>query len=143
MHFRIPKMDNRARWTAILYGLVIFIWLGFEDSSALPVALLGTGLAGLVVLLSLIGRLGGRMIPARLFTPGLILTGGIVGTGASLSAAMLMFFKNARHAHVFPDYPWPMIAAMLERAPAWALAGMLVGLALALLWQASKAESSS
>jgi hypothetical protein len=47
-----------------------------------------------------------------------------------------MFFKNARHGHLFPDYTLEMMLAMLSRAPAWAIAGGLFGLSLGLGWLA-------
>ncbi len=56
----------------------------------------------------------------------------MTGLGGSVATAGLMFFKNARHAHVFPDYPAGMLLATLERAPMWAAAGGLIGLSVGL-----------
>jgi hypothetical protein len=65
-----------------------------------------------------------------------LLLGAADGLGTSVATAVLMFFKNARHAHVFPDYPAGMIIAVLERAPLWAAAGALAGLSIGLAWLA-------
>lgn len=135
---RLPERGPRLRWLALLYGLVLFIWLGLEDDFVQPVVLLGWLMAGLLLLFWLSGRYGGRMVAARLLPPGGALLGALLGAGASLCTVALMFFKNARHAHLYPDYPVEMMAAVLERAPDWALAGALVGLALALIWLAAR-----
>jgi hypothetical protein len=44
-----------------------------------------------------------------------------------------MLFKTGWHGHGFPDYPPPMMLAMLERLPVWMLAGALIGLAIAMI----------
>jgi presenilin-like A22 family membrane protease len=49
-----------------------------------------------------------------------------------------MLIKNGLHAHLFPDYPFGLIASVIARAPAWALAGSLAGLALMLVWAAKR-----
>ena len=56
-----------------------------------------------------------------------------VGAGTALITALLMIWKTGMHAHPFPDYPTGLILDILRRAPMWALAGILVGVALALL----------
>jgi hypothetical protein len=47
-----------------------------------------------------------------------------------------MLFKDARHAHLYPDYPPPILGAMLARLPAWSLAGGLATVGLAILFAA-------
>lgn len=124
------------RWPLILYGLAVFFWLGPEDNHIWPVVLLGTTGALLAVYSWTAHRLQGQTVRDRQVVLLLAAMGSASGLGASVVTALLMLFKNARHAHIFPDYPAGMMGAILERAPLWALAGGLVGLGLGLLWLA-------
>ena len=133
---RLPITGRWSRLLALGYGISLFFWLSLEDTSVWPVVIFGCGLAVLISLLVTLDKIGGRSVPAR-FVPVLGgLLGSITGLGVSVAVAALMFFKDARHAHVFPDYPTAMMLAILERAPIWALAGGLVGLSLGLGWLA-------
>ena len=133
----LPKWNARARWLSIVYGVVIFFWLGVEDNDVIGVTVLG--MAGAVLLVwSVVSRVdislttqAGRYIGLPLQT-GVI--GGSLGVTTSVATAVLMLAKDVRHAHAFPDYPPAMIGDMLERAPLWGLAGMLIGLSAGLLW---------
>jgi hypothetical protein len=127
------------------YGLVLFLWFTPEDNQVWPVTLLGWGMAGLIIFMTLVNKLGGRQIPMRYAAPVGTVLGVLIGLGSSIATAGLMFFKNALHAHLFFDYPTPMMLAILERAPYWGLAGGLAGLGAALAWLAlrqSNYESS-
>jgi hypothetical protein len=118
----------------IAYGILVFVWFSPEDHQVWPVALLGTGLVGLLLLRFTLQRLGGQAIPARqvlLIAP---LLGLITGAGACLMTVGLMFFKNALHNHIFLDYPPLLMLAMLERIVPWGAAGGLAGVGLALVW---------
>jgi hypothetical protein len=130
----IPRPNAVLRLLTLLFGFILFAWLSVEDNQTGPVVLLGVGLASLLTLWSILNRLGAQTIEARYVLFGGVLIGALTGLGASLSVTLLMFFKNAWHAHVFLDYPGPMLLAMLERAPYWTLAGALAGLGLAVLW---------
>jgi hypothetical protein len=117
------------RWLSIGVGAAAFAWLSVEDTSTLPVAALGLSMALCGVLLWLTAQPDWQ--PTALT---LSLTGGLIGALGALTTTLLMFVKTAWHSHIAPDYPPLMMLAMLERAPAWAAAGVCVGLALALLW---------
>src|SRR5690606_27152857 len=95
-------------------------------------------LAALVILLWIMGKLGGQRLPVHYALPGTLLTGACIGLGASVATVGLMFFKNARHAHVYLDFPPELMGAILQRAPLWALAGSFIGLGLTLAWMAFK-----
>ncbi len=110
--------------------------MGFEDSTVWPVALLGAGVSVLAVLWWLLHR--DRPGPIREALLLALVTGGMTGTGASLATAALMFFKNARHAHLFPDFPVGQIGGILQLAPVWGAAGALFYFGLAMLWFAFK-----
>lgn len=130
----LPRPGPRSRMLAVGYGIILFFWLSIEDTALWPVIVLGTGAAVLISVLLILDKMGGRWLPAHRVPPGLSLAGAISGLGAGLAVAVLMFFKNARHAHVFPDYPTAMMLAVLERSPIWAVAGGLIGLSLGLGW---------
>ena len=132
--FCVPPPNGRLRTITLVYGLLLFVWLSPEDNAVWPVALLGLSLALLTMVWLVRRRLGNTAFPARYVPIAAVLLGGIVGIGAALSAASLMFFKNALHAHAFWDYPPAMVVAMLSRAPSWALAGALVGIGTGFLW---------
>jgi hypothetical protein len=128
----VPK--RRVRTITLMLGLLVFIWLTPEDNTVWPVALLGTGLALLGVIWLVQKHLGGRPFSGRDVIIGAMLLGGIVGVGATLASAALMFFKNALHAHTFWDFPPAMVVAMLTRAPSWAMAGGVAGIGVGFLW---------
>ena len=132
----IPTPNRRIRLTVMGYGLVLFLWLTFEDNQVWSVTLFGWGMAILAVLLTLVNKLGGRQIAASYLAPFALVLGILIGLGSSIATAGLMFFKNALHAHLFFDYPALMMLAVLERASYWGLAGGLMGLGAALAWLA-------
>jgi hypothetical protein len=132
--FYIPAPDRRLRLLTMGYGLLLFIWLSPEDNVVWPAALMGVGLALLGSVWLVQRWLDGSAFPAQYVPIGAALIGTIVGLVSALSAAGLMFFKNALHAHIFWDFPPGMVAAMLTRAPSWALAGGLAGLGIGCLW---------
>lgn len=139
---RIPAAGPRARLIALAYGGGLLLWLSLEEDSVAVAALLGLGLAALILGLSTADKLGGRRIAAPAVPLAAALLGAAIGLGAAVAGAGLMFFKNALHAHVFPDYPPGLIGALLGRGPAWALAGALLGLGAGLAWLALRAPSS-
>lgn len=120
------------RLIVIALAAVTFLWMSFEDQHAHIVALLSACLALALAMLWAVRRYDGEPLPARTFLLLGVMLGAVTGAGASLIAAALMFFKNAWHAHAFPDFPLPMIGAMASRAFPWAAGGALIGLAVAL-----------
>ncbi len=127
----IPRYPKRLTLITILYGMFTFVWLSAEDSIWL-VSLLGLILALLLVVHG-IYRLQGRRLSPRLWIPGLVTSGAVTGAGAALCTALIMIMKTSLHGHLYPDYPFPLIAGIIARLPVWTLAGALVGMALALL----------
>jgi hypothetical protein len=111
------------------------IWFGLEDAHSAPVALLATALA-LLLLANFYESYPQNWHKASLW----IFTGALAGALSALNSTLLMFFKTAWHAHPFPDYPLPMLIAMLERAPVWAIAGALIGLGIH-LWRSARVQS--
>jgi prepilin signal peptidase PulO-like enzyme (type II secretory pathway) len=119
-----------ARWLVIGYGGALWLWFSTEDQTALWVTLFGTLGAVLVV-----GAwASGRTVPRAWWLVWGALLGATVGAGAVWLTTFFMFFKTAWHSHLFPDFPIPMMIAMLERLPLWSLAGAFIGAGLA-LWR--------
>jgi hypothetical protein len=131
---RLPILGRWSRLLALGYGIALFLWLSVEDVATWPAVLFGTGLSSLIIVLLTLDKIGGRWLAARYVPVIGFLLGAGAGLGTSIATAVLMFFKNARHAHIFPDYPPGMMLAILERAPLWGIAGSLAGLSLGLMW---------
>ncbi|MEP7291994.1 MAG: hypothetical protein ABI835_09430 [Chloroflexota bacterium] len=112
----------------------MLIWSSLEDNSVLPVALLGAGLAVLILALWFSGRFGSRTFAARSALLAAALVGAVAGLASALSTAALMLIKDGLHAHLFPDYPFGLIVDILARAPLWSLAGIFAGIGLLLAW---------
>jgi hypothetical protein len=130
------SIPTYPRWLSpltLIYGITVFLWLTPEDTIWLA-AVLGLCGAILIALHTILRRYSGKQFSQRSIFFMLILVGGLIGGGAALTTTGLMFLKTVIHRHVFPDYPLPLLLAMLERAPVWTLAGILVGLACALIF---------
>lgn len=132
-----PKTANSGRspgdhiWLragVVLWGVITFVWMAPEDDSVLPPVLLGLWLSALLVLW-LTSRLALR--PSRLVTAAVGLVAGLmIGAGTGPCAVLLMVVKNARHGHLYPDYPPDVLLDTLARVPHWALAGGLIGIGI-------------
>ncbi len=128
---RKTTASRLARHLAVVAGLAILLWSGFEDTDARAAALLGF-FAATSATLFLLGRTS-WLWPGKSVLPDAALAGTLLGALSAIATAALMLFKNLRHAHIYPDYPTPMLLAMLERVPLWALAGGLAGIGIGLL----------
>jgi hypothetical protein len=131
------------RWAMLVYGISAFVWLSLEDSSLMTVTLLGIAGAILALISVILPKLAGRRISPRWLPLLLLLAGAVVGLGSRVLMVALMFFKNARHAHQFLDYPPDLMLATLQSALLWALAGALIGLSLSLGWLALRPGDSA
>lgn len=96
------------------------------------VTVLGIMLAFILLLLGITHHFGGRELSVSgwLITAGLV--GGLLGVGSAICTAGLMIFKNAWHAHAYPDFPADMVVGVIIRLPVRGLAGMLIGLSAGL-----------
>ncbi len=129
----IPRIGSGLRLLMLAYGALLLFWMSLEDQATLPVVLLGSGLALLLVIGVVLSHLGGTTLTVYQWLLLLPTAGAIAGALTALMTVWLMFFKTAWHAHPFPDYPPQMMLSMLQRVPAWTLAGLLVGVAGVLL----------
>jgi hypothetical protein len=136
----IMRTSNRLRLALLGVGILTFLWLGFEDNTTLSVTILGT-LIGILVVLTTIRTYAPRIpLSIRVWLPGFVLTGALMGGCAVVFTITLMFFKTAWHSHAFPDYPVPLMADMLTRLPLWMLAGAVIGAGLG-LWRWTRRNS--
>jgi hypothetical protein len=135
-------------FAGFVYGVVVFIWLSLEDKSVVSVSVLGTGLS-LLLTLRLARQIG--IYPPRPRSGRgargegiiLLLLGMLCGAGATSATDLLMLIKTSLHSHIYPDYPLPLMTAMLTRLPAWSIAGALIGVAINLLRRNYGSSTSS
>jgi hypothetical protein len=140
--FRIPVRSRRLRWLALTFGAIVIWWLSREDNDVAGVTILGCGLSLLLLMLTVTGRFGGRHISTRFVLAGGVMFGLLAGLGTAVVTPLLMLFKNALHAHLFLDYPPPIMFGILQHAPAWMFVGALTGLGLVLAWLARQDEQA-
>ncbi len=95
-------------------------------------SLLGLGTTLAIIVFLILKRYGGQTVRARIWFPFLVVLGTLTGLGTSLMTFLLMVFKNGQHGHLVPDFPGTMVVDLLSRAPAWTLAGTLLGVTLSL-----------
>ncbi len=127
---------------ALVYGALLLLWSSLEDNSVVPVVLLGSGLALLIVTLTTIRRFGGRTFAPQATLLGAALLGALTGLLAALASAALMLVKDGLHSDLYPDYPFGLIVDTLARAPLWALAGIFAGIGVLLAWWALQENKS-
>lgn len=112
-----------------LYGLALFFWIGQEDTTLAPVLALGAGLPALLMFRYFMRS----NLPARRAHLTLGMVGLLAGGAVPLVTSLLIALKVALHSHTHPDYAPAVVLDLLSRLPLWAAAGLLLGLALALL----------
>ena len=123
----IPHTNIGWRMFLLASGASLFIWLMLEDTQLLPLLMLCLLAAVLFLLNPVLRRFAGIKTSPILFLASATMLGGLIGSGTALLAALMMFLKTAWHSHIFPDYPVPMMIAMLERLPIWAIVGLALG----------------
>ena len=126
----------RSRLLTLLtyaYSLAFFLWIGFEDTTLGPVTALGATLPLIFLAHFLTRRFGGAPLRAR---KGMLLLGAgglLAGCAAPLTISILMALKVSLHSHAFLDFPPEAAVGLMARTPVWALGGLLLGAALALV----------
>jgi hypothetical protein len=125
------KWAVRGLWGAA--GLAWFIWLGYEDVG-LSVVLGLSALLSLAYVVTLWARWvsGSAMAPGSYFVRSSI-AGLVGGVTTPLLADILMLVKVSIHGHAVPDFTARDLGAVLSRAPVWAAAGLMFGLAAGLV----------
>jgi hypothetical protein len=121
--------------TALTYafGAAFFVWSGYEDTTLIPVTILGAALPLIFLAQFLTRRFGGQPLPAY---KGMLLLGAgglLAGCVTPLTIAVFMAIKVSLHSHANPDFPPQAVVNVMARTPVWALGGLLLGGALALI----------
>ncbi len=133
-HFTVHRRGPRLTLVTAGYGLLLFVWLGAEDSTAGPAIAAAAGLAVILALLLIVKHLSDRTFTEAAILQPAGFWGAVSGFLTGPLAVLLMLIKNSAHGHESPDYPLLMIKATLMRTPAWTVAGLLIGVGLGLLW---------
>lgn len=119
-----PRFRFRLRLAEIALGIVIVIWLSFEDQNITPVQILALSSAAIVAV-----RLVDVLHSHSLFT--LSAAGLVAGLAASPIAAGFMLVKTGLHSHgQTPDFTFEDIREVFTHAPLFGLAGVLIGAGL-------------
>jgi len=107
------------------------IWIALEGNLA-RASLLAIALTVVAAGHAVQRFLGGRRLrlPAWLLLCSIL--GFIVGAGSATVTLALMAVKSGLHAHG-PEFNTVVIGQAVERIPAWAVAGLLLGLGMGLL----------
>jgi len=117
---------HRLRLLAILLGVLLLIWLPFEDLSENWAVLFAIAIACLAYSYLLI-RVHHKN---RIIYP---LAGFLAGLAVTPMAIALMAFKSGVHSHGFPDFTPGHVLNVIRMTPVWGIAGLLIGGGIALL----------
>lgn len=135
--WRVPAPNLLQRWLNIGCGLAVLIWLGVEDDSVLPALLLGMMMTALGIAHPMMRARAGTMLSGTRAIAGAWTVLGLMVGGLTPSAAVILLaFKDATHAHSFPDAPAELLADVLALTPTWGIAGALIGIGLYAGWRA-------
>lgn len=117
------------RFSGLLLGILVLVWLPVEESSAL----------GVLVIAGLLCTWGGIWL---LFKTGSyrrhgivrhVLIGGLAGFFVVPAAITLMAIKTGIHEHGTPDFTFEQMQAVFSRIPYFIFGGVLVGAGIGLL----------
>jgi len=118
--------SRRLRLLAILIGILLLVWLPFEDLSENWTLLFAIAIAGLAAY-SIVRRIHRKN---WIIYP---LAGTLTGLTVTLLAITLMAFKSGVHGHGFSDYTPTQVVNVIRLTPVWVVAGLLIGSGLGLM----------
>jgi hypothetical protein len=126
---KTPGPARRLRFLAILLGIILLVWVSFEDQSVTWVILL----ASAICMLSAAWWLAPFPRPPSgkgwLVYP---LAGLLGGLATAPLALLLMAIKTGLHGNGVPDYTPAQMGAVLISVPVWVGAGGIIGLGVGL-----------
>lgn len=132
--FIMPTSNYKLRLLIISASITVLLWSGLEDNQIFSVVILGWLVSILATTVFIMSRFGNLSITQSTLLKLSPLIGAIIGASASVSTALLMLFKDVRHAHTFPDYPPQMILDTITRLPLWALSSALILFSITGFW---------
>jgi hypothetical protein len=107
---------------AIIWMILFFFWLPFEDTQLWPSAALSLGLVGWIAF---------QLLPyrsANSWTKTLLIGAGL-GAALSFFTIFFMAFKSGLHAHGFADFTIRQLSAVLYSIPFTVVVGLLIAAA--------------
>lgn len=123
-----PRLSIPQRWLryyTFVLGLILLVWLPFEDSNERIAIAIAAGAS-----LRLAAHLAINKMD--LIQPDSVLKHLLLGLSAGLIVAplafLLMAIKTGLHGHTAPDFTSAQVIAVFQRLPFWTLGGLLIGL---------------
>jgi hypothetical protein len=120
------------RLAALLLGVALLLWVPVEDTQTLGVRIFALMLATFATL-AIATKVSPHIRQRSLTLPAIGLAAGLLVTPLAL---LLMAFKTGLHGHGSPDFTPDQVSGVLQSWPIWAAAGLMVGVAVALLQKA-------
>jgi hypothetical protein len=122
---KAPGPARRLRLLAILLGIILLLWVSFEDQSVTWVILFASAICMLAAAWLLAPFPRPPSGKGWLVYP---LAGLLGGLATAPLALLLMAIKTGVHGYVVPDYTPAQMGAVLISFPVWAGAGVIIGL---------------
>jgi hypothetical protein len=116
------------RISAIVLGIALILWLPIEDVNLSQVLFFANAVCAWWAARFLLNI--APQHPAFLWRH--VLIGLVAGLAVSPVAVFLMAFKSGLHGHGIPDFSSAQVLGVLARSPVWIVAGLLLGLGVAL-----------
>jgi len=110
------------RYLAIGMGVVILLWLPFEDENEKATIIIALGICALSLIQFLISR-SSRSFKNILLH---ILAGGLAGAAITPVAMLLIAIKAGLHDHNFSEYSIHQITTIIEATPYFIAGGLLI-----------------
>jgi hypothetical protein len=120
-----PGPTRSLRLLAILFGIIVLVWVSLEDQSVTWVILFAAAICLLAAALSLASSPRSDAGKGWLVY---LLAGLLGGAATPPVAVLLMAIKTGLHGHSVPDYTPAQIIAVLTSFPIWVGAGGVIGL---------------
>jgi len=112
------------RLSGLILGVLVLVWLPFEDHSPLGAISLAAGICTWLAVRALWTTIpSSRQVWGRY-----ALVGAVAGLGVAPLALLLMAMKTGLHAHTTPDYTAVQLQSTIERILIFGVSGLLVGL---------------
>ncbi len=129
----VPQLSWSKKIAWAVAGLVWFFWIGYEDRGLVTVLIVSAVIAvpvGIEAYDRWRVKLGVSFWQSTLRGA---LAGTLSGALVGSIAILITLMKVSLHQHVIPDFSSGDILTLLNRIPAWSIAGLLIGSSLAMI----------
>jgi len=130
---RIPDLRWVVRFAWAVAAPAWFVWLAFEDRNLNTVMGLSAVVCVAFALTGVARWRGGKLTDRRRWLLESMGVGLLTGALVAPVAVLLILVKISLHSDGTPEFTSGDIGAVMNRAPVWALAGVLSGEALGLI----------